>query len=104
MLVRLEEIGKAGAPPYFPWLQAGNQYVAANLDQITTVIAPQMPPGAGAELSRIFPWLRTLPNFVEPEEVSDPEVAQFRLFDAYTSYLKAIASQAPLVIALDDLH
>ncbi len=94
----------AGAPPYWPWLQAGNQYAAGHVDDLTTLIGPLMPPGATAELSRIFPWLRQTPNFVEPEVVSDPEVAQFRLFDAYTSYLKAIASQAPLVVALDDLH
>ena len=94
----------AGAPPYFPWLQAGNQYAGAHVDDLTTVIAPQLPPGASAELSRIFPWLKQQPNFVEPEDVSDPEVAQFRLFDAYTSYLKAIASQGPLVVAIDDLH
>jgi class 3 adenylate cyclase len=94
----------AGAPPYWPWLQAGGQYAAAHVDDLTTVIGPQMPPGSVGELSRIFPWLRQGPNFVEPEEISDPEVAQFRLFDAYTSYLKAIANQAPLVVALDDLH
>jgi len=93
-----------GAPPYFPWLQAGGQYSAAHVDDLTTLIGPQMPPGAVNELSRIFPWLKQLPNFVEPEDVADPEVAQFRLFDAYASYLRAIANQAPLVIALDDLH
>jgi len=94
----------ACAPPYWPWLRAGNQYATAHLDDLATVIAPQMPPGAASELSRIFPWLKQAPNFVEPEEIADPEVAQFRLFDAYASYLRAIASQGPLVIALDDLH
>jgi class 3 adenylate cyclase/tetratricopeptide (TPR) repeat protein len=94
----------AGAPPYWPWLQAGGQYAAAHVDDLTTVIGPQMPPGSVSELSRIFPWLRQGSDFVEPEEIADPEVARFRLFDAYTSYLKAIANQAPLVVALDDLH
>ena len=94
----------AGAPPYWPWLQAGGQYAAAHVDDLSTLIGPQMPPGSVGELSRIFPWLRQGPNFTEPEDVSDPEVTQFRLFDAYTSYLKAIANQAPLVVALDDLH
>jgi predicted ATPase len=63
-----------------------------------------MPPGSVAELTRIFPWLLQGPNVELPEEIGDPEVAQFRLFDAYASYLKAIAAQAPLIIALDDLH
>jgi class 3 adenylate cyclase/Cdc6-like AAA superfamily ATPase len=93
----------AGAPPYFPWLQAGGQYAAAHADDLPAIIGPQMQPDSIAELTRIFPWL-VGPNVGVPEAVADPEVAQFRLFDAYTSYLKAIANQGPLVIALDDLH
>ncbi len=97
---RTHETG--GAPAYWPWYQAGNQF-AATYD-IATVIAPNLPPGAGAELSRIFTWLRQQPNFVEPEPITDPEVAQFRLFDAYASFVRAMANHTPLVIALDDLH
>jgi Cdc6-like AAA superfamily ATPase len=94
----------AGAPPYWPWIQAGNQYALAHQDDLPTVIGPQMTQEAINELTRIFPWLTQGANVGKPEEVSDPEVAQFRLFDAYAQYLKAIAHEAPLVIALDDLH
>jgi eukaryotic-like serine/threonine-protein kinase len=94
----------AGAPPYWPWIQAGNQYAAAHADDLPTVIGPQMTPEAINELTRIFPWLLTGVNVSAPPEISDPEVAQFKLFDAYAQYLRAIAAQAPLVIALDDLH
>ncbi|MEX2158463.1 MAG: protein kinase [Dehalococcoidia bacterium] len=95
----------AGAPAYWPWLQAGNQYAGAHQDELAELIEPHMPPGTVSELTRIFPWLLTAPNpTAPPEPASDPEVAQFRLFDAYTSYLRAIAQQAPLVVALDDLH
>jgi class 3 adenylate cyclase/Cdc6-like AAA superfamily ATPase len=94
----------AGAPPYWPWIQAGNQYALAHQDELPTVIGPQMTQEAINELTRIFPWLTQGANVGKPEEVADPEVAQFRLFDAYTQYLKAIAHEAPLVIALDDLH
>ena len=94
----------AGAPPYWPWIQAGNQYALAHQDDLPTVIGPQMTPEAINELTRIFPWLTQGANVGPPEEVSDPEVAQFRLFDAYTQYVRAIAAQGPLVIALDDLH
>ncbi|MCI0778195.1 MAG: protein kinase, partial [Chloroflexi bacterium] len=94
----------AGAPAYWPWLQAGNQYAGMHADELADLIGPHMPPGAVSELSRIFPWFREAANFVEPEEIDDPEVAQFKLFDAYTSYLRAISNQAPLVVALDDLH
>lgn len=94
----------AGAPPYWPWIQAGNQYALAHQDDLPTVIGPQMTPEAINELTRIFPWLTQGANVGKPEEVSDPDVAQFRLFDAYTQYLRAIAAEGPLVIALDDLH
>jgi class 3 adenylate cyclase/Cdc6-like AAA superfamily ATPase len=94
----------AGAPPYWPWIQAGNQYAAAHQDDLPTVIGPQMTPEAINELTRIFPWLLTGVSVTAPPEISDPEVAQFRLFDAYAQYLRAIAAQGPLVVALDDLH
>jgi class 3 adenylate cyclase/Cdc6-like AAA superfamily ATPase len=94
----------AGAPPYWPWLQAGEQYALAHADDLAEVVGVNMPPGAANELTRIFPWLRGQPNIGEPEPQSDPEVSQFRLFDAYASYIRAIAMNAPLVIALDDLH
>jgi class 3 adenylate cyclase/tetratricopeptide (TPR) repeat protein len=94
----------AGAPPYWPWIQAGNQYAAAHADDLPTVIGPQMTQEAINELVRIFPWLLQGGNVSPPEEIADPEVAQFRLFDAYAQYLRAIAHESPLVIALDDLH
>ncbi|HEY5639294.1 MAG TPA: protein kinase [Dehalococcoidia bacterium] len=94
----------AGAPAYWPWLQAGEQYAGGHVDDLFDAVGVNMPPTAIAELTRIFPWLRGQPNVGEPEPQSDPEVAQFRLFDAYTSYVRAIAMEAPLVIALDDLH
>src|SRR3990172_4302972 len=55
-------------------------------------------------LERIFPELRRLPGIVEPAEQVDPEAAQFRLFDAYTTFVRAMAARSPLLIALDDLH
>lgn len=94
----------AGAPAYWPWLQAGEQYSTAHVADLFEAVGVNMPPSAIAELTRIFPWLRGQPNVGEPEPQSDPEVAQFRLFDAYTSYVRAISMNGPLVIALDDLH
>ncbi len=96
---RTHETG--GAPAYWPWYQVGNAYAAAN---DIAAIGPQLPPGANGELSRIFTWLRQQPNFVEPEPITDPESAQFRLFEAYAAFIRAMATQTPLLIALDDLH
>lgn len=91
----------AGAPAYRPWVQAADSYAGAfGLDAIT----PQLIPEDIAELSRTFPDLRRQPGYTPPVELADPAEARFRLFDAYTKLVLAFASEAPLVIVLDDLH
>ena len=91
----------AGAPPYFPWIQAGNQW--ATLGGPGSEDLPLTPEAIG-QLSRIFPALRQRRDFVEPQPESDPAVQRFRLFDAYAEFLRAVAAKAALVITLDDLH
>jgi hypothetical protein len=91
----------SGAPPYRPWVQVASMFAAQ--DDVTTLGA-LMSPDAPAELSRIIPWLRGQANVGEPEPITDPESARFRLFDAYASFLRAMVSRTPLVIVLDDLH
>ena len=89
----------SGAPPYWPWIQAGGDWAA-----IAGAANVELSPATVSELSRIFPVLGQHPAFVEPHTERDPEVAQFCLFDAYATFIRAIAERAPLVIALDDLH
>jgi class 3 adenylate cyclase len=90
----------SGAPAYWPWMQVGNNYASSN---DLTLITPDME-GKGPELVRLFPWLRQGLNVAEPEQLADPEAAQFRLFDAYATFVRAMSNRAPLLIALDDLH
>jgi len=91
----------AGAPAYRPWVQAADTYASTyGLDTIT----PQLATDDQAELSRIFPDLRRQPGYAPPIERVDPAEARFRLFDAYTKLVRALASEAPLVVVLDDLH
>ena len=90
----------AGAPAYWPWIQAGRMYAAT---RDITDLAEDMQ-GTGPELVRIFPELPQLANVDQPEDVSDPEAAQFRLFAAYTNFVRAMSIRAPILIALDDLH
>ena len=90
----------AGAPPYWPWIQIGRTWGATN-DQAQ--IQQTLGSMAG-ELVRLFPELRRLPGFSEPAPVTDPETAQFALFDAYTQFIRTLAARGPLLLALDDLH
>jgi class 3 adenylate cyclase len=90
----------SGAPAYWPWMQVGNTYSSAN---DPALLADDMQ-GKGPELVRLFPWLRQGLNVGEPEQLADPEAAQFRLFDAYATFVRAMSNRAPLLIALDDLH
>jgi tetratricopeptide (TPR) repeat protein len=97
---RCQEI--EGAPAFWPWIQALRAYVRAT-------------PGArlrqelgddGSELARLVPGIRTLcPEVaVATDQTLDPEAARFRLFDAVTMFLRAVAATDLLVIVLDDLH
>lgn len=91
---------EAGAPPYWPWVQIGRMFGAANDIAL-------LRPGMGAafgELVRLFPELQQQPGFTEPEAINDPQSGQFRLFDAYATFLRAMAAGGPMIIALDDLH
>src|SRR5207244_4266238 len=59
----------------------------------------------GSSIAELVPELgrRIVRRPGESKEI-DYEHARFYLFDAATSFLKAIAATQPLVIVLDDLH
>ncbi len=57
-----------------------------------------------SELTRIFPGLLQLEGVAAPDESTAPEAAQFKLFDAYTAFIRAASERTPLMIVLDDLH
>ena len=91
----------SGAPAYWPWVQVGRAWGRAN----DVAALAEVLEGAGGELVRLFP---ELPGILgqEPQElplVAD-ESAQFRLFDAYASFLRAASEGSPLTIVLDDIH
>src|SRR5688572_10359489 len=90
----------SGAPPYWPWTQVARAYRDQTPDDVRRA---QYEPYA-VDLQRIFPNLRTLfPNLPEPPPV-DSEEAQFQLFDALSSFFRAVSVETPLVLVLDDLH
>ena len=91
----------SGAPPYWPWVQIGNGYGAVNdLRMLAAEIGE-----ASSELARLFPGLLTMGlGIAEPAEVTDAASAQFRLFAAYATFMRAASAGTPLVLMLDDLH
>jgi predicted ATPase len=84
-------------PSYWPWIEVGRAYGGEE-----ELAALDLPADVAVELGRIF--LRTEQLGTDSEDATDPALAQFRLFDAYTSFIRAAAEQTPLVIVLDDLH
>ena len=94
----------SGAPAFWPWIQVGR--ALGNAIGVGTDAAPLGGLGGNFdELVRLFPELREmLPNFQEPDEVADPDAAQFALFDAYAAFARGAAYIDPMLIVLDDLH
>jgi len=86
--------------PYQPFVEALRPYVAwCPVDALAEKVAP-----FGGDLARLVPQLaERLPRL--PDALNaDPETERFRLFDAVTSFLAKLATTAPVVIVLDDLH
>ena len=87
-------------PAYGPWVEAVGGFVedldSARLSGLVGDSAPA--------LARLFPGLRSaLPG--TPEAVPlRPSEARFRLFDAVSRFLARVADEAPVLLALDDLH
>src|SRR5262249_7047470 len=91
--------GLQGAPAFGPGIRAGRAYVRAR------------PPGRlriergddGARVARLVPSIspRCPDVAAATAETLDPETARFRLFDAVTTFLRAVAATDLLVIVLD---
>ena len=88
----------SGAPAYWPWIQIGRAWGTAN-DQG----ALQLTRETNGELTRLFPELLGA-GVAAPEAMLDPEAAQFRLFDAFTTFMRRAGELGPLMLVVDDLH
>ena len=90
----------AGAPPYWPWVQAAGAYVKT---QDSKHLAVMMGQGA-ADIAEIIPEVQEkLPDW-EPPPSLKPEQARFRLFNSTAAFLRNAASAHGLMLVLDDLH
>ena len=91
----------SGAPPFWPWVQAGREYAAL---RDLSALREDLGPGAN-DLVRLFPELAELVGAsLTTSVMDDPESAQFRLFDAFRAFLANASRRTPLVLVLDDLH
>src|ERR1700675_4842502 len=84
------------ALPYLPFLEAlGNYLTASNLGDVRRELC-----SLSRELGHLFPQL-------EPDatrETGDPTQAKLRLFEAIIALLRIAATQAGLLLVLEDLH
>jgi class 3 adenylate cyclase/tetratricopeptide (TPR) repeat protein len=82
--------------PYQPFVEALQFYV----DHVSP---PRLGRHAG-ELTRLLPELASLVAGLRAPLQSDPETERYRLFDAVVAWLAAAATEAPVLLILDDLH
>lgn len=90
----------AGMPPYLPFLQALGDYASATAPEL---LRAQV--GAHhAALATILPEIDARLGPSPPLPSLGPEQERYRLYQAVTGFLAAIAARSPVVLLLDDLH
>src|SRR5262249_54802855 len=91
-----------GAPAYWPWIQVLR---ACLRSQDSAAVESRIGLGASS-IAELVPELgrRFARRSGGDSAEIDYEHARFYLFDAVTSFLKAIAASQPILIVLDDLH
>jgi hypothetical protein len=88
------------APVFWPWNAALRRWMQQAGDEGVTRAAGDLAP----ELAHVFPVLRDrLPGLPAVQEWESDQ-ARFRLFDAVSRFLAAVALPAGLVVVLDDLQ
>ncbi len=86
--------------PYQPFVEALRPYVAHVADdELAAQVAPY-----GGDLARLVPQIAERVPDLPDALRAEPETERYRLFDAVTSWLARIASGAPVLLVLDDLH
>ena len=89
-----------GAPAFWPWIQVIRETLGrVDADALGFALDTR----AGA-LAQLVPEVADLVVDASPPPPTDPDSANFRLADAIASYLRALASSRPLLVALDDVH
>ena len=90
----------AGAPPYWPWIQALRVYLRSTpIDDVRRDL------GSGAvDMAHILPELRDVFPDLPPPPDAASESARFQLFDSTATLLRNVAFGRPMLVVLDDLQ
>lgn len=90
----------AGAPAYWPWVQALRMLVRGLADD---EVRRLLGSGAG-DVAQIVPELRERLSELPAATAIESESARFQLFDSTAAFLRRAGDAGPLVIVIDDLH
>jgi predicted ATPase len=86
--------------PFQPFVEALGQALNATADADLEAMLGRLAP----ELIRLAPEIADrVPEIGEPMR-SDPDTERYRLFDAVSSWLRAMTERAPVLLFLDDLQ
>ncbi len=108
-------------PPYFPFVEALRPFLRSvstqKLRRYTGLIASEQAAGSDecgnlalnstaliTALARLFPGLPTLLQSEQESEILSPEQEKFRLLDAVATLLERIATEQPVLLAIDNLQ
>lgn len=86
-----------GAPPYLPW----SEVITACLSELGADAAHACLNRAGNSFD---PLLQSGTGPAVSHQIEDPEHARFRLFRSAAALLRDVATFAPLVLVIEDLH
>jgi AAA ATPase domain len=92
---------QAGAPSYWPWARAIDEYAsAAEVEALREELAED-----GPVLAHLVPGLRTRLPEIAPVALHGSDVqARFRVLDAVAGFLQRATRRAPLIVVLEDVH
>lgn len=90
----------AGAPPYWPWVQA----LRAHLRSVPSAEVRRQLGGGAGDVAQMLPELREMFPDLPPPPDQRSESARFQLFDSTATLLRNAANSGPMVLVLDDLH
>jgi DNA-binding NarL/FixJ family response regulator len=91
----------AGAPPYWPWVQALRGWLDSSSDEQLRRCAGS---GAGTIADLVGELRERLPGLPPTPPAPHDDVARFRLFEAISALWRRAAAERPLLLVLDDLH